>query len=88
MAIYCQKCRLPLKLDGSLQNLNPAAYDLLVGSYILVISVSLLLDLQVYNVERVLMLNVCHSFFITTYPFKDGEFSGNAAPRKAAENLL
>jgi len=33
MAIYCQKCRLPLKLDSSLQNLNPAAYDLLVGSY-------------------------------------------------------
>ncbi|PKS09846.1 hypothetical protein jhhlp_004469 [Lomentospora prolificans] len=61
MAIYCQKCRLPLKLDGSLQNLNPAAYDLLVGSYILVISVSLLLDLQVYNVERVLMLNTASS---------------------------
>ena len=27
----CQKCRTPLKLDGSLQDLNPAAYDLLVG---------------------------------------------------------
>ncbi|KAL8338667.1 hypothetical protein RB601_006259 [Gaeumannomyces tritici] len=26
----CQKCRTPLKLDGSLQDLNPAAYDLLV----------------------------------------------------------
>lgn len=26
----CQKCRQPLKLDGSLEDLNPAAYDLLV----------------------------------------------------------
>lgn len=26
----CQKCRQPLKLDGSLENLNPAAYDLLI----------------------------------------------------------
>lgn len=28
--MYCQKCRQPLKLDGSLDDLNPAAYDLLV----------------------------------------------------------
>lgn len=28
--MFCQKCRQPLKLDGSLQELNPAAYDLLV----------------------------------------------------------
>ncbi|KAH6990847.1 autophagy protein Apg6-domain-containing protein [Ilyonectria sp. MPI-CAGE-AT-0026] len=28
----CQKCRQPLKLDGSLEDLNPAAYDLLVSS--------------------------------------------------------
>ena len=27
----CQKCRTPLKLDNSLQDLNPAAFDLLVG---------------------------------------------------------
>ena len=27
----CQRCRTPLKLDGSLDDLNPAAYDLLVG---------------------------------------------------------
>ena len=27
----CQKCRTPLKLDSSLQDLNPAAFDLLVG---------------------------------------------------------
>ena len=27
----CQKCRTPLKLDGSLADLNPAAFDLLVG---------------------------------------------------------
>ncbi|KAL2201802.1 APG6-domain-containing protein [Sarocladium strictum] len=32
MAMLCQKCRQPLKLDGSLEDLNPAAYDLLVGS--------------------------------------------------------
>lgn len=29
--MYCQKCRTPLKLDSSLEALNPAAYDLLVG---------------------------------------------------------
>ncbi|KAL4786663.1 autophagy protein Apg6-domain-containing protein [Aspergillus varians] len=28
----CQKCRTPLKLDGSLEPLNPAAFDLLIGS--------------------------------------------------------
>lgn len=31
ITMYCQKCRTPLKLDGSLEDLNPAAYDLLVG---------------------------------------------------------
>jgi hypothetical protein len=33
----CQSCRTPLKLDPSLQDLNPAAFDLLVGrqNYIL-----------------------------------------------------
>ncbi|KAK5992842.1 Vacuolar protein sorting-associated protein 30 [Cladobotryum mycophilum] len=30
--MYCQKCRQPLKLDGSLEDLNPAAFDLLVSS--------------------------------------------------------
>ncbi|KAJ1327885.1 beclin [Microdochium nivale] len=30
--MYCQKCRTPLKLDGSLAELNPAAFDLLVTS--------------------------------------------------------
>jgi len=30
--MFCQKCRQPLKLDGSLEDLNPAAYDLLVSS--------------------------------------------------------
>lgn len=29
--MYCQKCRTPLKLDDSLENLNPAAFDLLIG---------------------------------------------------------
>ncbi|KAF9774396.1 Vacuolar protein-sorting-associated protein 30 [Fusarium sp. DS 682] len=28
----CQKCRQPLRLDGSLEELNPAAYDVLVSS--------------------------------------------------------
>lgn len=28
--MFCQKCRQPLKLDSSLEDLNPAAYDLLV----------------------------------------------------------
>lgn len=31
--MYCQKCRQPLKLDGSLEDLNPAAYDLLICEY-------------------------------------------------------
>ncbi|KAI9374401.1 autophagy protein Apg6-domain-containing protein [Aspergillus egyptiacus] len=30
--MYCQKCRTALKLDGSLEALNPAAFDLLIGS--------------------------------------------------------
>jgi beclin len=30
--MYCQKCRIPLKLDSSLEDLNPAAFDLLIGS--------------------------------------------------------
>ncbi|RDA92889.1 hypothetical protein CP533_3889 [Ophiocordyceps camponoti-saundersi (nom. inval.)] len=30
--MYCQKCRQPLRLDGSLEELNPAAYDLLISS--------------------------------------------------------
>ena len=30
-AMNCQKCRTPLKLDSSLQDLNAAAFDLLVG---------------------------------------------------------
>lgn len=29
--MYCQKCRTPLKADSSLNDLNPAAFDLLVG---------------------------------------------------------
>lgn len=29
--MYCQKCRTPLKLDGSLDSLNPAAFELLVS---------------------------------------------------------
>ncbi len=33
--MYCQKCRTPLKLDSSLEELNPAAYDLLVGAFFL-----------------------------------------------------
>ncbi|KAK1143194.1 Vacuolar protein sorting-associated protein atg6 [Aspergillus melleus] len=30
--MYCQKCRTPLKLDSSLESLNPAVFDLLAGS--------------------------------------------------------
>ncbi|ROV99258.1 hypothetical protein VSDG_03950 [Cytospora chrysosperma] len=30
--MHCQKCRTPLKLDSSLEELNPAAYDLLVAA--------------------------------------------------------
>ncbi|KAL4872276.1 hypothetical protein BDV12DRAFT_183221 [Aspergillus spectabilis] len=29
--MQCQKCRTPLKLDGSLESPNPAAFDLLIG---------------------------------------------------------
>ncbi|KAM7202392.1 Autophagy protein Apg6 domain containing protein [Rhypophila sp. PSN 637] len=31
--MYCQKCHNPLKLDSSLEDLNPAAYDLLVATH-------------------------------------------------------
>lgn len=31
LIMNCQKCRVPLKLDNSLQDLTPATYDLLVG---------------------------------------------------------
>lgn len=31
--MHCQKCRTPLRLDGSLEDLNPAAYDLLVATH-------------------------------------------------------
>merc|ERR1711981_713214 len=30
--MYCQECRTPLKLDGSLNELNPAAFMLLTDS--------------------------------------------------------
>ncbi|KAJ5347910.1 uncharacterized protein N7506_001163 [Penicillium brevicompactum] len=30
--MYCQKCRTPLKLDGSIESLNPAAFELLSNS--------------------------------------------------------
>ncbi|KAI9680169.1 MAG: autophagy protein 6 [Trizodia sp. TS-e1964] len=29
---FCQNCRTPIKLDSSLENLSPAAFDLLVGA--------------------------------------------------------
>ncbi|KAK0753891.1 autophagy protein Apg6-domain-containing protein [Schizothecium vesticola] len=31
--MHCQKCRTPLKLDSSLGDLNPAAYDVLVATH-------------------------------------------------------
>ncbi|RKF79543.1 Vacuolar protein sorting-associated protein atg6 [Golovinomyces cichoracearum] len=30
--MQCQKCRSPLRFDGSLEDLNPAAFDILVGA--------------------------------------------------------
>lgn len=30
--MYCQKCRTPLRLDGSLENLNPASFKILTDS--------------------------------------------------------
>ena len=32
--MYCQKCRVPLKVDSSLDDLNPAAFELLVGMHL------------------------------------------------------
>lgn len=29
--MYCQNCRTPIRDDGSIGNLNPAAFDVLVG---------------------------------------------------------
>lgn len=31
--MYCQKCRTPLKLDNSLEHLNPSSFKILVGVY-------------------------------------------------------
>jgi hypothetical protein len=31
--MYCQKCRTPLKLDSSLDHLNPSSFKILVGVY-------------------------------------------------------
>lgn len=30
--MYCQKCKTPVRLDGSLEELNPAAFKLLTGT--------------------------------------------------------
>ncbi|EXJ92758.1 hypothetical protein A1O3_01310 [Capronia epimyces CBS 606.96] len=30
--MYCQKCRQPIRIDASIQDLNPASFDLLVAS--------------------------------------------------------
>lgn len=29
--LYCQKCRTPLEIDASIDQLNPAAFKLLTG---------------------------------------------------------
>ena len=43
--MYCQKCRTPLRLDPSLENLNPTSFDLLVGRHH---SLSFLLQLLIF----------------------------------------
>jgi len=30
-ALYCQKCRTPIDIDASIDQLNPAAFKLLTG---------------------------------------------------------
>ncbi|KAL2421323.1 Vacuolar protein sorting-associated protein 30 [Exophiala dermatitidis] len=30
--MYCQKCRQPIRIDGSIRDLNPASFDLLIAS--------------------------------------------------------
>jgi hypothetical protein len=50
--MYCQKCRTPLKLDGSLESLNPAAFDLLVSKYLLFTHYWLLLTSQTLQAKR------------------------------------
>ena len=30
--MYCQKCRTPIRLDDSLEHLNPASFKILIGT--------------------------------------------------------
>jgi beclin 1 len=30
--LYCQKCRTPIEVDASIDQLNPAAFKLLIGT--------------------------------------------------------
>lgn len=32
LGLYCQKCRTPLDIDASIDQLNPAAFKLLTGT--------------------------------------------------------
>lgn len=48
----CQKCRAPLKLDSSLQDLNPSALDLLTGSHGNSVEPSISTSRMPYPLER------------------------------------
>ena len=52
--MYCQKCRTPLKLDKSLEELNPAAFDLLVGMLTRFLELALLLLTYSGSTEKAL----------------------------------
>lgn len=54
----CQRCRTPLKLDSSLQDLNSAAFDLLVGQSISVSRSS------IANVVQVLLASLLTTAFL------------------------
>ena len=45
-ALYCQKCRTPIDIDTSIDQLNPAAFKLLTGmvSHTFVFCILLTLD--------------------------------------------
>ena len=73
----CQRCRTPLKLDGSLQDLSSPAFDLLVGQSI---SIS---KLSIAEVVQVLLASL-----LTTVPLRlaylsprSGEISTTKYPK-------
>ncbi|KAI9807703.1 MAG: autophagy protein 6 [Phylliscum demangeonii] len=77
--MYCQKCRAPIRLDSSLENLSPAALDLLTRSTGKVLHQQQLLLLQQTGSTAPSSL-----FRPATYPKERKELYDRVAGRRAA----